>query len=102
MSWWENRRRLRVDSVSKQLLGDDPRTQVGSDALAAQQFRVGVFVRECYDGGFDPISLIQNLMVGAVFVADNHGVSRDQLIKLIPMIELKKERQLVFDPSDDK
>lgn len=96
--WWKQRRRLRVDDASKQTLGVDPKTQGGADAIAAQQFNVGVFVRQCFDAGYEPITLIQTLLVGAVWLADNVGVSREQLAKVVYAVELKSDRQLIWMP----
>jgi hypothetical protein len=99
-SWWENRRLLRAKATTEALLGENPATRGSSDDLAAQQFKVGMFVRACFDGGFDRISLIQNLLVGACFIADNFGVSRQQLSEVILAIELKKDRQMIYKPGD--
>lgn len=98
-NWFQQQRRLRVDDTIRALQGEDPRKSAGADALAAQQFTVGMAVRSWYDANFDPVSLIQNLLVGACFIADNHGVSREQLAKLIMMVELKSDRQLIYNPN---
>lgn len=100
-NWWNRRRRLRVDDTSKLLLGPDVLKPAGADDLAAQQYQVGIAIRGWYDAGYNHIGLIQNLLVGACFVADNTGVSREQLAKLIVMVEMKKERQLIYKPDDE-
>ena len=98
-SWWERRRRLRVDETSKQLLGPDTLKPAGADDLASQQFQVGVFVRQCVDAGFDQLSLLQNLLVVSVWLADQIGVSREQIAKTVHAIEMTRDRQLIYKPG---
>lgn len=98
-NWWKRRRRLRVDDVSKQLLGIDPASAQGEDALQAQRFKVGVFIRECIDGGFDPMTMIEMLVTGAAWLGDNYGVTRQQMAKAIVDVEMKRDRQLIFNPN---
>lgn len=68
--------------------------------LEGQRMQVGHFVRQCFDGGFDSETLVQSLMVGAIWLADNLGISRDALHEIIRRTELKRERQFIFSPGE--
>jgi hypothetical protein len=38
------------------------------------------------------------LLAGAAYIGDNHGVSREQMAKVIVAIALNQNRQLVWTP----
>jgi len=95
-AWWRDRRLQRVARTSKHLLGQN----AGGADEEAQQYNVGVFVRACFDGGYDPEVLCRSLMVGAIWIADNINIPRAKLIEMVGLVEMKKERQLIYTPDD--
>lgn len=95
----EKKRRIRVDEAVKHVIGDSNRVGTGSDAERAQSFVIAKFVRECFDAGFEPLNMIRMLCAGACFLADNSGVSREQLVEVIRAAKLMPGRELIFDPS---
>lgn len=99
-NWWKQRRAEREAQAYKTITGVDPRASgVGMEEQSVRM-KVATMVRELFDGGADPIVLIQSYLVGAVWLADNCGVSREQLVQLVTSVELKRDRALIFKPGD--
>ena len=90
------RRRDNMDASRKIITGNDPRLATSEDARQAQRFKIAEFVRQAYDGGYDPMVLVEMLLAGAAFVGDNYGVSRQQMAKVICEMRLADERQLIY------
>jgi len=100
MSWWKQKMAIeRAAKVRAQLEGVNPLLRGQEQNLLEQQMAVGHAVRQWFDGGFDSETLVQSLMVGAIWLADNLGISRDALVEVIRRTEMKKERQLIFKPG---
>ncbi len=82
----------------KNLIADQKLVLVGEAArerdMDDQRFAVAAFVRECYDRGFDPVTLAQSLLVGAAWLGDNTGISRAAMAKVIHMAKLPDGAQL--------
>lgn len=98
--WWK--RKMAIERSAKargQLEGVNPLLRSQDANLHEQQLAVGHFVRQCFDGGFDSETLVQSLVVGAIWLADNLGISRDALVEIIRRTELKRERQFIFKPG---
>lgn len=100
MSRWFDRKmaKIRVDNAVKHVIGDDPARKGGEDALQAQRFNIASAVRQWFDGGYEPLELIRMLLSGACFVADNVGVTREQLVEVIRAAGPMKDAQLIFKP----
>lgn len=96
--WWKHRRAQRNADAHKIITGVDPRTSAPLLEENTVRMQIATMVRELFDAGADPILMIQCYMAGAVWLADNSGVSRDQLVKLVNAIELKRDRSLIFKP----
>lgn len=93
------RRRAAMDHASKIVTGIDVKRDSGADALAAQRFVLANFHRQCFDSGFDPMTMIECLLAGAAFFADNHNVSREMLAAFVTKVALQGGRELVFKPG---
>lgn len=101
MSTGDKRRRLLVDASVKHVIGGDASRQAGADALNAQSFKIATFVKQSFDAGFEPANMIRMLLSGACFIADNCGVSRDQLVQAIRMSQAPADAQLIYKPQGD-
>lgn len=99
-NWWKFMREQRNAEHHKTITGVDPRTSAPLMEEEAVRMKVATMLRELFDGGADPLVLIQSYLVGAVWLADNNGVTREQLVKLVTTVELKRERQLIFKPGE--
>ena len=98
--WWKKKLAAeRSAKARQQLEGVSPLLTSAGTSLHEQQLVVGHFVRQCFDGGFDSETLVQSLMVGAIWMADNLGISRDALVEIIRRTEMKKERPLIYKPD---
>lgn len=98
--WWKKKMAAeRAAKARTQLEGVNPLLRSVDSDLQAQRLAVGHAVRGWFDGGFDSETLVQSLMVGAIWLADNLGISRDALHEIIRRTELKTERQLIFKPD---
>lgn len=96
--WWKRQRAERSAEAHKLITGVDPRTMRPRMDEHDVLMQVATMIRELFDGGADPILLIQAYMTGAVWLADNSGISREQLVQLVQAIELKRDRSLIFKP----
>lgn len=99
-NWWKMRRAEREAEAYKTITGVDPRTSGPQLEEQTVRMKVATMVRELFDAGADPIVLIQSYLVGAVWLADNCGISREQLVKLVTAVELKRDRALIFKPGE--
>lgn len=98
--WWKKKMAAeRSAKAREQLEGVSPLLTSAGTSLEEQRLIVGHFVRQCFDGGFDSETLVQSLAVGAIWLADNLGISRDALVEIIRRTEMKSERQLIFRPD---
>lgn len=98
--WWKRKMAAeRAAKAREQLEGISPLLTSQGTSLQEQRLVVGHFVRQCFDGGFDSETLVQSLMVGSIWLADNLGISRDSLVEIIRRTEMKAERQLIFKPD---
>ena len=98
--WW--RKKLAAERAAKartEIEGVNPLLRGVDSDLQAQRLAVGHAVRQWFDSGFESETLVQSLVVGAVWLADNLGISRDALVEIIRRTELKKERQLIYRPD---
>jgi hypothetical protein len=96
--WWKQKRAAVSADAHKLITGVDPRTSRPLMDEHDVLMQIATMVRELFDGGADPILLIQAYMTGAVWLADNSGISREQLVQLVQAIELKRDRSLIFQP----
>lgn len=96
--WWKKQRAQVSADAHKTITGIDPRTSAPALEEHAVLVEVASMVRQLFDAGADPIVLIQAYMTGAVWLADNVGISREQLVQLVKAIELKRDRQLIWTP----
>lgn len=72
--------RDRADDAAKIITGVDPRKTTSAAELAAQRQVVARIVFDLVNNrGFEPEGLIQMFIAGAAFLADNAGISRDNL-----------------------
>lgn len=97
--WFKNRLAAeRAAAARKEVEGVNPLLKSADADLQEQRLAVGFAVRRWFDGGMDPETLVQSLLVGAVWLGDNLGISRDALVEVIRRTELKRERELIFKP----
>ena len=96
--WWKQKRAERSREAHKLITGVDPLTQRPLMDEHDVLMQVAAMVRQLFDSGADPILLIQAYMTGAIWLADNNGISRDQLCQLVRAVELKSDRSLIFKP----
>lgn len=98
--WWKKKMAAeRAAQAREAIEGTNPLLRSQDANLQEQRLVVGHFVRQWFDSGFDSETLVQSLMVGAIWLADNLGISRNALHEIIRRTELKKERQLIFKPD---
>jgi len=76
-------RRMLVDKQASSIIGDDEKRKATSDDERAQSFAIAKFTQECFDAGFDPVNQIRMFLVGAIWLADQCGVSREQMIEVL-------------------
>lgn len=95
--WWKQRRAEANRQAMKTITGVDPATQRPLMDAHDVQMQIGTMVRQLFDGGADPIHLVQCYLMGAVWLADNVGISREQLAKAIHAVESK--RDFIFKPG---
>lgn len=98
--WWK--KKVAAERAAKargQIEGINPLLKSADAELQQQRLVVGHHVRQWFDGGFEGETLVQSLMVGAIWLADNLGISRDALHEIIRRTEMKRERQLIFKPD---
>lgn len=88
---WLNDRRLLIDSQNKNILGQQ---RVSDEDLKQQRFKIATFVMQCHDAGFDVVTMIQQLMAGAVWLGDQASISREQLATAVHMIKFPDGVQL--------
>lgn len=85
--------------ATKEITGTDPRKS--SSGMAEHEQRrvvssaIAGFVRS---GQFDPYVLMQSLVAGLAFLADNFGVSRAKLVEMLTMAKLPEDRSLLWLP----
>lgn len=84
-----------MDDAKRMVLGETGNTS-GEDEKQAQRFKLAEFVRQAYDAGFDRMIMVEMLLAGACFIGDNHGVSRQQMAKVVEAISLGENRQLIY------
>lgn len=92
----------RADAAFAAIVGQDPRRRTSEAALAAQRQVVARIVFDLAENrGFDWVGLTQMLIAGACFVAEQNGVSRDVLKRVLcEMVDhaaLADGRSLVVD-----
>jgi hypothetical protein len=92
----------RADNAFKAITGVDPRKKHSEAALAAQRQVVARIVFDLYENrGFEWVGLVQMLIAGACFVAEQNGVSRDKLKQVLSEMvdhsKLADGRNLVVD-----
>lgn len=100
MSWWDRKRAERDAKATSAITGIDPRKSSAGVDEQGVKMAIAKGLRQLYDGGVDPVVLVQSYLAGAVWLADNSGITRDELKKAIDMLEMKRERQLIFKPGD--
>lgn len=70
----------RAADAWREIVGLDPRLSTSEAELAAQR---DVVARIVYDlvtnRGFEPITMVQSLIAGAAYLAEQSGVGRDRL-----------------------
>lgn len=93
------RRRIHMDDAARVVTGTDPRLAHSEDARQTMRYQIANFVRQIYDAGYDPLVIIEMLLSGAAFVGDNHGVSRQQMAKVIVELAVRGDRSLIWVPS---
>lgn len=88
----------RAMEALKVVTGSDQLKRASDTDRATQRVTFAQLVRQVYDGGWDRMTLIESLLAGACFLADNHGVSRQQLCAFVAELALSKDRELVYAP----
>jgi hypothetical protein len=92
----------RADNAFEAITGCDPRKAHREAELAAQRQVVARIVFDLHENkGFEWEGLVQMLVAGAAFVAEQHGVSRDKLKQVLcAMVDhaaLNDGRSLIVD-----
>lgn len=90
------RRRVHMDDARRMVTGVDVSKSASEDDKQAQRFKLAEVHRQFYDAGFDPLVMIEMMLAGACFFGDNHGVSRQQMAKIIEAIDIGQNRQLIY------
>lgn len=99
MTTGDQKRKVLVDAASAHIIGAAESRQSGADAIRAQSFQIATAVKQWFDGGYEPANMIRMLLSGACFLADNCGVSREQLIKVITMATAPSDAELIWKPQ---
>lgn len=86
-----------MDRVHREIVGVDTSKSSAESDLQAQRRMIAQIVFRLFHQ-CDRITLLQMLLSCACWVADQHGVSRDQLSKLVQMVGMG-DNSLIFDPS---
>lgn len=89
-------RRLLVDKQAEHVIGTDPKREHGLDDMQSQLFEIGKTCRAWFDNGYNPATLISGLMTMACYFADNVGVDREELHRVIREAHVGLDRRLEF------
>lgn len=100
-NFWKRRRAERDAKARKIITGIDPSKATSSADEHTVRVQIATMLRQLYDAGIDPVVLVQSYLAGAVWLADNSGISRDQLIEAVKLCAMKSDRQLVYTPGGD-
>lgn len=91
-------RRILIDDQTTHVIGTDPRRAAGSDSQQAQLAQIGETCRQWFDSGYEPATLISGLLTMACYFADNMGIEREELHRVIREAHLAMDRQLIHRP----
>ena len=81
------------------LLGSDPRRSSEGLDVHNQRILVATTIADLHrNGKVDPFVLMQQLVAGLCFLADNHGVSRANLAEMVHRAQMPKDRSLLWTP----
>ncbi len=64
-----------------------------------QKAKIGEFFRSVIDGGFDPLTVIEMMIAGTAYFADQYGVGRVQCAEMLQAVKLSDERSMIWTPT---
>lgn len=85
--------------ATRDITGTDPRRSSAGLSEHDQKLLVATTISDLTRSGrVDPYVLMQMLVAGLAFLADNHGVSRAKLVEMLTMAKLPDQGSLVWTP----
>lgn len=100
MAIGKNIRRALLDGVQRDVTGINPNVRTADADRQAQRAQLAEFFRSIYSAGYDPMVVIEMCVAGAAFFGDNFGVSREQIATCVREVQISRERQLIYTPTD--
>lgn len=86
-------------AATAEITGTDPRRSSAGMSEHDQRILVATTITDLWRSGrVHPHVLMQMLIGGLAFLADNHSVSREQLVGMLRAAKLPEERSLLWTP----
>jgi hypothetical protein len=91
-------RRELAEMATRELTSEDPRHSARGMDRQTQKNQIAEQVVGMLRRGYDPMVIMEMLIAGLAWFADNHGVSRAQLIDHLKEAQMPERRSLLWTP----